>query len=90
MAVAPTALQVVTPNQMRAQVSATWMLVLNLVTAGVGPTAVGFITAYVLSDDMAVGSSIALVNCVSLPVAAFALWAGLKSFRIAAERPGQE
>jgi len=83
MAAAPAALQVVTPNQMRAQVSATWMLVLNIVTAGIGPTAVGFITAYVLSDDMAVGSSIALVNCLSVPLAGLVLWGGLKSFRAA-------
>jgi len=83
MAVAPAALQLVTPNQMRAQVSATWMLVLNLVTAGLGPTAVGFISVYVLADDMAVGSSIALVNCVSVPLAALVLWSGLRPFRAA-------
>lgn len=81
MALAPAALQVVTPNQMRAQVSATWMLVLNLVTAGVGPTAVGYISSYVLEDDMAVGSAIALVNCVSVPLAALILWSGLRAFR---------
>jgi len=84
MAAAPAALQLVTPNQMRAQISATWMLVLNLVTAGLGPTAVGFISAIVFADDMQVGSAIALVNCFSVPLAAMALWTGLKSFRAAA------
>lgn len=83
MAVAPAALQVVTPNQMRAQVSATWMLVLNIVTAGVGPTAVGFISSFVLGDDMALGSAIALVNCVSVPLAALALWSGIGAMRSA-------
>ncbi|TDJ43491.1 MAG: MFS transporter [Gammaproteobacteria bacterium] len=85
MAAAPAALQVVTPNQMRAQISATWMLVLNLVTAGLGPSAVGFISAYVFADDMAVGSAIALVNCLSVPLAALALWYGLATFRRAAD-----
>ena len=84
MAVAPAALQMVVPNQMRAQISATWMLVLNLVTAGLGPTAVGFISAIVFADDMKVGSAIALVNCISVPLASLALWTGLKSFRAAA------
>ncbi len=89
MAVAPAALQVVTPNQMRAQVSATWMLVLNIVTAGVGPTAVGFISSFVLGDDMALGSAIALVNCVSVPLAALALWSGIGALRSAvADRTG--
>jgi len=88
MAVAPAALQLVTPNQMRAQVSATWMLVLNLVTAGLGPTAVGFISSFVFVDDMAVGQSIALVNCASVPLAVVMLWSGLKAFRTAVQ--GQE
>jgi hypothetical protein len=36
---------------------------------------------------MQVGAAIAVVNCVSVPLAALALWAGLKSFRSAvAER----
>jgi len=84
MALAPAALQVVTPNQMRGQVSAVWMLVLNLITAGVGPSAVGAITDYVFGDPMAVGKSIALVNCLSVPLAALALWAALAPFRAAA------
>lgn len=83
MAVAPAALQLVAPNQMRAQVSAVWMLFLNIVTAIVGPTGVGFISKYVFVDDMAVGSAIAVVNCVSAPIAAVVLWSGLKAFRSA-------
>ena len=85
MALAPAALQVVTPNQMRGQVSAVWMLVLNLVTAGAGPSAVGVITDYVFGDPLAVGKSIALVNCLAVPLAALTLWAALKPFRKAAE-----
>jgi MFS family permease len=83
MALAPAALQMVAPNQMRAQISATWMLVLNIVTAGVGPSAVGFMTAFFFQDDMAVGQSIALVNCISVPLGALALWLGLNAFRAA-------
>ncbi len=85
MALAPAALQVVTPNQMRGQVSAVWMLVLNLVTAGAGPSAVGVITDYVFGNPLAVGKSIALVNCLAVPLAALTLWAALKPFRKAAE-----
>ncbi len=85
MALAPAALQVVTPNQMRGQVSAVWMLVLNLVTAGAGPSAVGVITDYVFANPLAVGKSIALVNCLAVPLAALTLWAALKPFRKAAE-----
>ena len=81
MAVAPAALQVVVPNQMRAQVSATWMLVLNIVTASVGPSVVGAITDFVFRDEMAIGSAIALLNGVWVPLAGLALWTGLAAFR---------
>jgi MFS family permease len=83
LAMAPAALQVVTPNQLRAQVSATWMLFLNIITAGIGPTAVGVITDRVFADSMALGKSIALVNVISVPLAALALAAGLKHLRAA-------
>ena len=83
LVLAPAALQLVVPNQMRAQVSATWMLALNIITAGVGPTAVGFFTQFLFGDDLAVGRSIALVNCVCVPISALVLWFGLKPFRSA-------
>ncbi len=88
MAAAPAALQVVTPNQMRAQISATWMFVLNLVTATLGPTGVGIVSSYVFADDMAVGSAIALVNCFSVPLAVIVLWFGRATFRRAADGAG--
>ena len=80
-AAAPTVIQIMVPNEMRAQISAVWMLCMNLISTIAGPTLVGFITVYVLMDDMAVGQSIALVNVLSAPVSAFILWVGLKRFR---------
>jgi MFS family permease len=87
-AAAPTVIQVMVPNEMRAQISAVWMLCMNLISTIMGPTMVGFITVYVLTDDMAVGTSIAIVNVLSAPIAALILWTGLKFFRRAAD-PGR-
>ena len=84
-AAAPTVIQVMVPNEMRAQISAVWMLCMNLISTIMGPTMVGFITVYVLTDDMAVGTSIAIVNVLSAPIAALILWTGLKFFRRAAD-----
>jgi len=81
-AAAPIVIQVMVPNEMRAQISAVWMLCMNLISTIMGPTLVGFITVYVLADDMAVGQSIAIVNILSAPLAALILWAGLKRFRL--------
>lgn len=81
-AAAPTVIQIMVPNEMRAQISAIWMLCMNLISTIAGPTMVGFITVYVLMDDMAVGQSIAIVNVLSTPVSALILWIGLKRFRL--------
>jgi MFS family permease len=89
LACAPAALQVVTPGPMRAQVSAAWMLFLNVITAIVGPTSVGVIADQVFGDRLAVGQALALVNCASVPVAALALWCGRRPFADAVPRnPG--
>jgi MFS family permease len=89
MAVAPAALQVAAPNQVRAQISATWMLFLNVITAGVGPTAVGLLTDRYFGSPQAVGTAMALVNGLSVPLAALALWVGLRPFAAAAEEQAQ-
>jgi MFS family permease len=86
MGLAPTALQLVTPNRLRAQISAAWMLFLNIITAGLGPTAVGFINDAVFGDPMAVGQSIAIVNTVSVIIGGLILWVTWKPFRAAVEQ----
>jgi len=83
MGLAPAALQLVTPNRLRAQISAAWMLFLNLITAGLGPTAVGWITEEVFQDPMAVGQSIASVNTVAVILGGLILWLTWKPFRAA-------
>ena len=80
----PAALQLVTPNQLRATVSAVWMLALNILSA-IGPFAVGFSIDRVFGYDEAVGGSIALVGAVASPIAGMFLIYGLKHFRAAAQ-----
>ncbi len=83
LACAPAALQVVTPGPLRAQVSAAWMLFLNVVTAMVGPTAVGMIADEFFGGRMAIGQALALVNGASVPLAALVLWLGRRPFAAA-------
>ena len=79
------ALQMVTPNEMRGQVSAIYMLFLNLLSYGLGPLIVGMVTDFVFADEGAVGYSLAIVSAVSAPVAAFVATRGFAPFRQAAE-----
>ena len=77
IAIGPIALQAITPNQLRAQITAVYMLFLNLITALLGPTGIGFITDYLFQDEGAIGQSMMVVNLISAPLAFTALSFGL-------------
>ncbi|QGZ94931.1 spinster family MFS transporter [Terricaulis silvestris] len=85
--VTPTAFQLATPNQMRAQVSAVALFVNNLLGIGFGPTLVALITDYVFGADSALSYSIAIVALVFAPLSALAFWLALSCYRAAA--PGE-
>lgn len=75
------ALQLVTPNQMRAVMSAVFLLLNTLVGLGLGASFVAFFTDFVFGDDLALRYSIALTAILTCPAAALAAGAGLKSYR---------
>jgi hypothetical protein len=53
------------------------MLFLNLITALLGPTGIGFITDYLFQDEGAIGQSMMVINLISAPLAFTALSFGL-------------
>ena len=55
-------LQLMTPNRMRGQVMAVYLLVANLIGLGLGPTVLAATTDYVFGADEAIGQAIALVR----------------------------
>ena len=67
MTAAPTlsAIQDMTPNQMRGQASALLYFFVNLIGVGAGPFAVALVTDYVFADEMAVGYSMVAVAAVA-------------------------
>ena len=80
LVITATVLQIVTPNQLRAQVSAVYMLFLNLITALLATTGIGFITDYWFGDEMALGQSITLVNLISMILAFSCLYIAMSNF----------
>ena len=64
------ALMIVTPNQMRAQASALYFFVINLLGLTIGPTGVALFTDYVFRDDAMVRYSIACVAVLAGVLAA--------------------
>ena len=79
--IAPAALQPITPNQMRAQVSALYLLSVNLIGLGIGPTFVALMTDYLYGDSALVGHSLATVAAITAPLSALILYTGLKYYR---------
>lgn len=78
---AATALQLVSPNEMRAQISAVYLFVINLAGIGFGPTATALFTDYVFQDDMMLRYSMSSLGALSGTAACIILWLGLKPFR---------
>ena len=76
----PTVMQMATPNRIRAQASAIYLLIGNMIGIGFGPTAIALITDFVFKDDMAVGHSIAVVGVVCFLFGALILTFAFKPF----------
>ena len=73
--------QELVPNRMRAQASAVYLFVVNLVGLGLGPTVVALVTEHVLGDDAAVGASLRFVSTLGYLASAALLLSGLASYR---------
>jgi MFS family permease len=77
------ALQLVTPNQMRAVNSALFLFTNNLVGLTLGSSLVAYLTDFVFKNDMAVRYSLVIVPLIVCPLATIVAWWGLKPYRIA-------
>jgi spore maturation protein SpmA len=86
---AMTALQMITPNQMRAQILALYYLILNLVGYGLGPTAVALLTDHVFAREDALNLAMSLIAVILGPIAALITWYGLKPYGESVARAGQ-
>lgn len=84
-ACAPTALQLILPNQMRAQVSALYIAFINLVGLAIGPIVVGLFTDYVFSKPGDVRYSLAIVIGIATPVMAALVLLSCKPYRALAQ-----
>jgi MFS family permease len=75
------ALQVITPNPLRAQMTALYFLVGNLIANGMGPTLYALVTDYVFEDPMMLRYSMAWVSAIVLPLGALFSFLALKPYR---------
>ena len=76
-AMVPPILQLITPNQMRAQVAAVFSLFNNVIGLMVGATSVALLTDYLFHDRARLHLSLAIIAAFVLPVSTFLAWWGL-------------
>jgi MFS family permease len=79
--IASAAIQLVTPNRLRARTSALYLMVINLTGIGFGSTAASLVSDYVLHDDQRIGDGVALVAAVVAPLGGACLLAAMRRFR---------
>ena len=77
------ALIIVTPNQIRAQASALFYFVINILGLTIGPTGIALLTDYIFQDDTALRYSIAIVALLSGVLASAVLLYNLPRYRLA-------
>lgn len=82
---APSLIGQIAPNAIRGQVAAVFLLVMNIVGAGVGPFAVAVLTETIFADPSMVGVSIALTAASGAAMGAMLLWAGKGALRRSAD-----
>ncbi len=75
-----TILQIISPNRMRAQITAIFFLFYNLVGQGLSPWLIGLFTDRVLHDESHLRYAILAINLLATPTSLFILWLGMKPY----------
>jgi len=74
VAMGPMAVNQVTPNQMRAQVSSVYLFTVNILGMGIGPALVPFISDHILHDPSKIRWGLLIVVASAGTIAAILLW----------------
>lgn len=78
-------LQIITPNQMRGQVIAMYVLCTSIIGYGAGPLLIGAFTDHLFGNEMMLNYSLALVAAITTPASIGLLLWGRKSYAKALE-----
>ena len=78
--------QLITPNQIRAQASAIFLLLVNFIGFGLGGTVIAFFTDFVFASDNALPYSMSLTAIIIVPASIMAYWKGIPAYRVCLEQ----
>lgn len=85
----PSALQQITPNKMRGQVIAIYLLLLNMIAQIVGNAAPGWLTTYAFQNDLALDKALAIVCGISAGLAILVLINATRKLKAYEEAQGE-
>jgi len=74
------ALQSVTPNEMRGQVTALYLFVFSVIGGGIGPTFIAVFTDYIIGDEQLLRYALSVSAAIMMPIAAWIMWSGVKPY----------
>jgi MFS family permease len=74
------AIQTVTPNEMRGQVTALYLFIFNTFGSGLAPLVIALVTDRIIGSEAKIGESIVLTAAVLEPIVLLIMWAGLKPY----------
>jgi len=74
------ALQSVTPNEMRGQVTALYLFIFAVIGGGIGPSFIALFTDYVIGDEMLLRYALSVSAVIMLPIAAWIMWKGVRPY----------
>lgn len=84
----PAAILEVVPNAMRGQATAVYLLIVNLIGLGIGPTAIALVTDHIFGFDAAVRYSLLIVPVAATLLAGILFLIGLRSYGSSLDRLG--
>ncbi len=74
-------LQIISPNRMRAQITAIFFLFYNLVGQGLSPWFIGLFTDMVLKDESHLRYALLAAQILFTPASLFVMWLGMKPYQ---------
>ncbi|WP_129794401.1 MFS transporter [Sphingosinicella sp. CPCC 101087] len=74
------AIQMVTPNEMRAQISALYLFTISVIGTGLGPLMIALTTDFGFGDESMLRYSMAVVAGILAPGGAFLMWLAMRPY----------
>jgi MFS family permease len=83
------AIQIITPNEMRGQINAIYLFAISVIGGGLGPTVIALLTDRIFGDEAMLRYAMALFVAVVGPIGIACTWLAMKPYGVAARRVEQ-